>query len=80
MKNNNDEPHLKLLDNEIIKNLTKKEIEILKDKFGINIDNPPVLSDEVKDIHITRNRLKEIEEKSLQMIRKRNEDNDPDSA
>ena len=80
MKNNNDEPHLKLLDNEIIKNLTTKEIKILKNKFGIDIENPPAPDDKVKDICITRKRIKKIEEKALQMIKKRNENDDPDSA
>jgi RNA polymerase primary sigma factor len=67
-----DDVFRKLLDQ-----LSPREREVLKERFGIEIDQHTDLDEIARRFEITRQRIREIEERALQEL---SEDPNPDSA
>ena len=80
MPKETDKPYLKLLTNEIPENLTAREAKVLRTKFGVNLENAPNLEDIAKQFDVTRERIREIEEKALKKLREQDGGDDPSAA
>ncbi len=66
---------------EILNSLTAREAKVLRMRFGIDLDADHSLEEVGKQFEITRQRIREIEEKALKKLRGRGPDDDgPDAA
>ncbi len=67
---------------EILSGLTAREAKVLRERFGIDFENGHRLEEvERKQFNITRQRIREIEEKALKKLRGRDPGDDgPDAA
>ena len=69
---------------EILESLTPEEAKVLKMRFGIDMSTDHTLEEVAKQFDITRERIREIEEKAARKLRKKKEDpdkdDDPDDA
>lgn len=63
---------------EILKNLTAREAKVLRDRFGIDLQNSANLEEIGKQFEVTRERIRQIEAKALRKLRKRMDDDDDD--
>lgn len=65
----------------ILSALTAREAKVLRARFGINFEDDHYLEEVGKQFNITRQRIREIEEKALKKLRGRDPDDDgPDAA
>ena len=55
---------------EVMKELTDKEREVLEMRYGFNGDDPQTLEAVGKKFHLTRERIRQIEQKALRKLRK----------
>lgn len=79
MTEDKDKPDLKLLTKEIFENLTEREKKVLKERFGIDLEGVTDIDAAKIKFDVTRERIRQIEEKALKMLRKSG-GNDPDAA
>ncbi len=59
------------------KELTVREVKLLKERLGIDQENPPNLEEVGKQFNVTRERIRNIEEKVLRKLGNQGDD-DPD--
>lgn len=68
----------KALKKAILSKLTVREAKVLRDRFGINLENSTNLEEIEKQFEIARERIRQIEAKALQKLRgDDDDDNDP---
>ena len=77
-KNQNSE--LKLVTREFIESLTKREAKVLKEISGISVEGTSSLEQVAKKFEVTRERIRQIEEKALRKLRNKPDNNDPSAA
>ena len=65
------------LSKKTLSKLSTKEVEQLRIKFGLELDKNETLAEVAKQYEITRQRIRDIEEKALKKL-KNKDDDDPD--
>jgi len=68
-----DKPKLSKAARDILAGLTAREAKVLREKFGVDLSRDISLDEIGKQFDITRERIKEIEERAIEKIRKRKE-------
>ena len=63
--------HLNKEPRKILKSLTPKEAKALRERFGIELNTDKTLEEVIKQFDITRERIKQIEEKALRKLKKK---------
>ncbi len=71
-KDDHDNENLK----SVLDNLTEREAEVLKKRFGIDVSDTRSLEDIARDFDITREKIEEIEFDALLKLRSMNSDPD----
>ena len=61
---------------ELLSNMSAREFKILCTRFGIDIETNHSLEEVVKLFDVTRQQIREIEEKALKSLREREPDDD----
>lgn len=64
----------------MLSTLTAREAKILRLKFGIDVDDEPNLEALKRQFDVTRQRIREIEEKALRRLRESGPDDDDPGA
>ncbi|MCP4491683.1 MAG: hypothetical protein GY820_30910 [Gammaproteobacteria bacterium] len=65
----------------VLSGLTAREAQVLRERFGVEVENDYSLEEVGKQFEVTRQRIREIEEKALKKLRGRGpDDDDPDAA
>ncbi|MBT8113287.1 MAG: hypothetical protein KJO81_04770 [Gammaproteobacteria bacterium] len=65
---------------EIIDSLTPREINVLRERFGIDVVDDMTVDDVLKQFDIVRERISEIEEKALLRILSQRKENPDDES
>lgn len=74
-QDNKEKEALKTATKKVLSGLTAREAKVLRERFGISLDSDLTLEEVGKQFDITRQRIKEVEEKALEKLKHRKEQN-----